>query len=238
MMNRTERNRWFRQHHYRWQQIKGSWILLGPDGWRATEHEAEDAIRQQTRHPSPAQWAQEIIKRRPLILDTETTGLDLARDEVVEIALLELDGTVPLNTLVRCRGIIPEDATAIHGITNEMLQGQPNFPEMWQKLCPYLSRPLIIYNAAYDVPMLAYGALRYGLRMARPDAHCLMCRYTEYSVGATGSYQSLQMACQAFGIEAGNHRALSDAQATRQVLLHLATMEEETLLDEGKVHPF
>jgi DNA polymerase-3 subunit epsilon len=227
MMSRTERNRWLRQHHYRWQQIKGSWLLLGPDGWRVTEYEAEDAIRQETRRPAPAEWAREMIKQRPLILDTETTGLDLGMDEVVEVALLELDGTVLLNTLVRCRGIIPDGATEIHGITNEMLEGQPTFPEMWEELCPYLSRPLVIYHAAYDVPMLAYGALRYGLRMARPDAHCLMCRYTEFSVGAMGSYQSLQTACRAFGIAAGNHRALSDAEATRRVLLHLATMEED-----------
>lgn len=227
-MSHNERKRWFRQHHYRWKQIRGRWVLLGPDGWGVSEHEAEEAIRQQTMHPSPTQWAQEIIKQRPLILDTETTGLDLGQDEIVEIALLELDGTVLLNTLVQCRGIIPYDATEIHGITNEMLQGQPTFPEMWEQLCPHLSRPLVIYNAAYDIPMLAYGALRYGLRMSRPNAHCLMCRYTEYSVGATGSYQSLGMACQAFGIEANNHRALADALATRQVLLQLAIMEEET----------
>src|SRR5262249_34993420 len=156
-----------------------------------------------------------------LILDTETTGLDLGRDEIVEIALLELDGSAVLNTLVQCRGVIPGEASDIHGITKEMLQGQPTFPEMWEQLCPHLSRPLVIYNAAYDVPMLAYGALRYGLRMARPDAHCLMCWYTDYSVGAAGSYQSLGVACQAFGIEANTHRALSDAQATRQVLLQL-----------------
>ena len=225
MMNRTERNKWFRQHHYRWQQVKGTWILLGPDGWRATEQEAEHAIQQQTTRPSPAQWAQDIIKQHPLLLDTETTGLDLGRDEIVEIALVELDGTVLLNTLVQCRGTIPEDATEIHGITNEMLQDQPTFPEMWQQLCSYISRPLVIYNAAYDVPMLAYGALRYGLRMSHPDAHCLMCRYTEYSIGTTGSYQSLGMACQAFDIETGNHRALSDAQTARQVLLRLAAAE-------------
>ena len=169
-----------------------------------------------------------MIEQHPLILDTETTGLDLGSDEIVEVAVLELDGTVLLNTLVQCRGTIPGEATDIHGITNEMLQGQPTFPEMWEQLGPYLSRPLVIYNAAYDVPMLAYGALRYGIRMARPNAHCLMCRYTDYSIGTTGTYQSLGMACQAFGIEAGAHRAHSDAEATRQVLLQLATLEEET----------
>jgi DNA polymerase-3 subunit epsilon len=235
MMTRAECNRWFRQHHYRWQQIKGTWILLGPDGWRATEREAEQAIQQQTIHLSPAQWARDIMKRHPLILDTETTGLDPAKDEIIDLALVELDGTVVLNTLIQCRGIIPDDAIAVHGITNEMLRGQPTFPDMWQQLRPYLSRPLVIYNTAYDIPMLAYGALRYGLRMSRPDAHCLMCQYTEYRVGPAGSYQRLEVACQEFGIEVSSHRALADAQATRQVLLHLAAVEEEAVeaIEEG-----
>lgn len=234
MMTRTERNRWFRQHHYRWQQIKGTWILLGPDGWRATEQEAEQAIQQQTMRLSPVQWAQDIIKRQPLILDTETTGLDLAKDEIIDLALVELDGTIVLNTLVQCQGIIPDDAIAVHGITNEMLQGQPTFSDMWQQLYPYLSRPLVIYNTAYDIPMLAYGALRYGLRMSRPDAHCLMCQYTEYRVGPTASYQRLETACQELEIEIGVHRALADAQATRQVLLHLAAVKEEETIGAGE----
>jgi DNA polymerase-3 subunit epsilon len=234
MTTRAERNRWFRQHHYRWQQIKGTWILLGPDGWRATEQEAEQAIQQQTVRPSPVRWAQDIVKWQPLILDTETTGLDPAKDEIIDLALVELDGTVVLNTLVQCQGIIPEDAIAIHGITNEMLQDQPTFPDVWQQLRPSLSRPLVIYNTAYDIPMLAYGALRYGLRMSRPDAHCLMCRYTEYRVGPTGSYQRLETACQEFEIEIGIHRALADAQATRQVLLHLAAVEEKETVEAGE----
>ncbi len=229
MITDARRSQWFRQHHYRWQRIKNTWLLLGPDGWRTNEQEAEIAIHQQTTRPSPAQWAKDIIQRHPLILDTETTGLDPAKDEILELALVELDGTVVLNTLIQCRGIIPDDAIAVHGITNEMLHGQPTFPDLWQQLLPFLSRPLVIYNTAYDIPMLAYGALRYGLHMSRPDAHCLMCRYTEYRVGSTGSYQRLETACREFGIEIGTHRALTDAQATRQVLLHLATLEEEQI---------
>lgn len=222
-----ERNRLFRQYHYRWQRIKDAEILLGPDGWRATEEEAEQAIQErQVACPSPVQWAQEIIQQRPLILDIETTGLSPANDEIIEIALLELDGTVVLNTLVQCRGNIPADAVAIHGISKEMLQGQPTFPEMWQQLLPHLSRPLVVYNTAYDIPMLAYNALRYRIRMPRPKAHCLMCWYTEYRAGIGAQYQSLTRACQEFGIEIGNHRALADADATRQVLLHLAAVDE------------
>jgi DNA polymerase III subunit epsilon len=223
MATRTERNTLFRNYHYKWQQFKGSWFLIGPDGWRTTEEEAEQAIQQiQSSSITSAQWAQTLIEQRPLILDTETTGLDPAKDEIIDIALVELDGTVLVNTLVQCRGTVPADATRIHGISNEMLQGQPTFPQMWEQLRPHLSRPLVIYNAAYDIPMLAYNALNYKIRMSRPQAHCLMTHFTDYSVGLGGPYQKLATACQHFHITPGGHRALSDAQAARQVLLHLA----------------
>jgi DNA polymerase-3 subunit epsilon len=196
---------------------------MGPDGWGVSEEEAEQAIQQQEQNPiTPVQWAKEIVQQHPLILDTETTGLDPARDEIIELALIELDGSVAIDTFIQSRQPIPIEATAIHGITDDMLQGKPTFPEVWERLAPYLSRPIIIYNAAYDIPMLAYNALRYKIRMPRPQAHCLMTHYTEYSVGADGPYQKLEVACRQFQIQVGIHRAISDAEATRQVLLQLS----------------
>ncbi len=224
MATRYEQKMLFRRHHYTWNRFKGTWILLGPDGWRTTEQEAERLIQQQRQQPppSPHEWARAMIEQRALILDTETTGLDPATDEIIELASIELDGTVIINTLVQSRKHVPADATRVHGITNEMLAGKLTFPELWDQLAPYLSRPLVIYNAAYDIPLLAYNALSYGLRMARPQAHCLMTHYTDASVGPGGSYQKLENACRYYGIPVGNHRALADAQAARQVLTSLA----------------
>ncbi|HWS85073.1 MAG TPA: hypothetical protein VN207_12535 [Ktedonobacteraceae bacterium] len=75
MMSRTERNAFLRRYHYRWKEVKGTWILLGPDGWRVTELEAEQNIEQLQQAPvlSPQAWAMDVIEQRPLVLDTETT---------------------------------------------------------------------------------------------------------------------------------------------------------------------
>ena len=67
-----------------------------------------------------AQQAQRWLDATPVFLDTETTGLnDLA--EIVEISILDDDGLVLLDTLVRPRRPIPADAIRIHGIRNEMV---------------------------------------------------------------------------------------------------------------------
>lgn len=68
---------------------------------------------------------------RPIIFfDTETTGVDIKKDRIVELAVLKLlpDGT----SEEKCRrfnpGIpIPKEATAVHGITDADVRGEPPF---------------------------------------------------------------------------------------------------------------
>jgi DNA polymerase-3 subunit epsilon len=229
-MNVSQRNRWLRDHHYRWRKnFSGQWLLIGPDGYPTTEQEARVAIGQhlQSTPPSPQQWARSLLEKRPLVLDTETSGLE-ASHEVIELALVEIDGTAVLNTLIQCQGEIPADAARVHGITKAMLSSAPAFPEVWEKLLPYQDREIIIYNAAFDIPLLAQTAARYQIILPRLKSHCLMIQYLAYVAGAQNngnlreSYRSLEAACHHFGVAVGGHRALSDAQAARAVLCHLA----------------
>ncbi|BCL79672.1 DNA polymerase III subunit epsilon [Ktedonobacteria bacterium brp13] len=229
-MNVTERNTWLRNHHYRWRKnLSGQWMLIGPDGYPTTEQAARKAIEQQHKSLplSPQQWARSMLEKRPLILDTETSGLE-ASHEVIELALVEIDGTVVLNTLIQCQGEIPADATRIHGITKTMLSSAPAFPEIWTSLTSYRDREIIIYNAAFDISLLTQTATRYQMTLPRLKSHCLMIQYLAYVAGAQTngksreSYHSLETACHQFGVVAGGHRALSDAQAAREVLCHLA----------------
>jgi len=231
---RQERNAFFRQHDYRWlPRGNGQWILVGPDGHATTEREASQAIQQKLQSPPihAQHWAHSMLKKQPLILDTETTGLK-SYHEVIELALVEvIDGTVLLDTLIQCQGIVSPDVTNIHGIKKAMLADAPTFPAVWAQLTPYLDRDIIIYHAAYDVPMLTQTAACYGITLPRLRSHCLMIQYLKYVTGSQSSgtqrdsYRSLDSACQHFGISVGGHRALPDAQAAREVLLHLATCE-------------
>lgn len=228
-MTATKQNAWLRAHHYRWRKtLSGQWVLIGPDGYPTTEQAAQKAIelRLKSSPLSPSIWARSMIEKRPLVLDTETSGLE-ASHEVIELALVEMDGTVALNTLIQCQEVIPADATRIHGITNAMLSSAPTFLDVWNWLLPYCDREIIIYNAAFDIPLLAQTAARYQIALPRLKSHCLMIQYLGYAVGAQQcgnqqeSYHSLEAACNHFGIAVGGHRALSDAQAAREVLCRM-----------------
>jgi DNA polymerase-3 subunit epsilon len=63
------------------------------------------------------------------IIDLETTGVDLATDKIVEIAIVKLmpDGTTQKKRkLVNPQKPIPPASSSVHGITDEMVKNAPD----------------------------------------------------------------------------------------------------------------
>lgn len=180
--------------------------------------------------------AREWLTRTPLFLDTETTGLR-ASAEICEIALVNHDGEVLLDALVKPARAIPGDAMAIHGITNAMVKDAPTFADLLPELDRQLAgRDVVIYNAGFDQKMLLQSAAARNVRLApwwranQPaEWHCAMLLYAEH-YGAWDEYrqsfrwQSLENAARQCRLPtpANAHRARSDAELTRQLILHMA----------------
>ena len=104
-----------------------------------------------------------------LAVDTETCALGSGRDCVVQFCAAELDGD--LRELSRWTQLvdpgrpIPPGATAIHGITDAMVAGQPRFAEVAPRLRS-LVRPdtvFMAYNAGFDLGVLNLEFARAGL---------------------------------------------------------------------------
>ncbi|MER6365830.1 3'-5' exonuclease [Kitasatospora sp. NPDC001527] len=132
----------------------------------------------------------------PVVLDTETTGLD---GYLVEVAVVRLDGVVLLEELVHPQIPIPPDSTGIHGITDSMVAGALTFGQLLLRLAAVLQdRQVLIWNAAFDVSVIRreLGRLHRadgGLALSRqgvdgwlglhlPDAlvECAMTRHAEW----------------------------------------------------------
>ncbi|TNI58895.1 DNA polymerase III subunit epsilon [Aeromonas dhakensis] len=166
------------------------------------------------------------------ILDTETTGLD-SQAEIVEISIIDELGQVVLDTLVKPLKPIPADATAIHGITNNMVASAPSWAEIHDDVCRIVSsKPLVIYNADYDMCLMAQTATLFGLNPVTADTgvHCAMLAYAEFYGdwnNFKGSYrwQRLTNAAQQQGvvIEGQAHRSLADVRMTLGVIKAMAT---------------
>lgn len=106
---------------------------------------------------------------RPIVFfDLETTGLDIVRDRIVEIALLKVnpDGTEEtLHTLVNPGMPISPESTAVHGITNEMVADKPEFGAIGTRVAGFIENcDLGGYNCnRFDIPMLAEELQRVGV---------------------------------------------------------------------------
>ncbi|HIE15850.1 MAG TPA: 3'-5' exonuclease [Bacteroidales bacterium] len=103
---------------------------------------------------------------RPLVFfDLETTGLNTATDKIVQISIIKIfpDGKEEKYNFFVNPGIpIPEEATAIHGITNEMVKDKPLFSEIAKKIADIISGcDLAGYNSnRFDIPLLAEEMLK------------------------------------------------------------------------------
>jgi len=92
-------------------------------------------------------------------LDLETTGLDISKDRIVQIACVKfnIDGIIEeKNTLVNPGIPIPKEATEIHGITNEIVEDKPTFKQLAKSILSFIQdRTILTYNGnSFDIPLL------------------------------------------------------------------------------------
>jgi DNA polymerase-3 subunit epsilon len=112
---------------------------------------------------TPAQ-AQDVP--RIVVFDCETTGIDFAKDQVIELCIQHgLDGAGPSRTW-RIRPSVPiaPAAQAVHGISIEELAGCPTFGEYADEIVQVFAVADVIvgYNISFDIDMLQAEYARIG----------------------------------------------------------------------------
>ncbi|MCT2387316.1 3'-5' exonuclease [Erwinia pyrifoliae] len=170
-----------------------------------------------------------------LILDTETTGLDRG-SEIIEIAIINCNRQVLLNTLVQPLNSIPDATTAIHGITNEMVARAPSWDEVHKQVIALIfSHGFIAYNSEYDARLIIQSAKVYGLdslafrQLINSSHDCAMLLYAEFygqwdERRENYKRQKLTAAAQQQGVAVDGqpHRALADCLLTLGVIKAIA----------------
>lgn len=165
--------------------------------------------------------ASKLLARAPagsavLYLDTETTGLSSAYDELLEIAIVDEAGTALIDTLVRpTRHKTWRAAQAIHNISPDDVATAPPLDEISDQLLDVLTAAdaVVIYNAPFDLGFLPDPIEK----VAEKKAVCAMRTYSAFM--RTSQRWHLADAARVAGhVWTGrNHRALSDALALRTV---------------------
>jgi DNA polymerase-3 subunit epsilon len=165
------------------------------------------------------------------VFDTETTGLEPSRgDEIIQIGAARIVNGRLLRQETFDQIVDPEiplkpESIPIHGITEDMVRGQPNIDVVlpaFHEFCE--DTVLIAHNAAFDMRFLQLKEDRTGIRFTQPVLDTLLLSAV---VHPNQESHKLDVILERLGITIGTrHNALEDALATGEVFLKLAKLLE------------
>jgi DNA polymerase-3 subunit epsilon len=179
---------------------------------------------------------------RQIVLDTETTGLELADGHrIIEIGCIELVHRRPTGRhwhryLKPGREVDP-GALAVHGITNEFLAAQPAFAEVAAEFLAFVDgTELVIHNAEFDVGFLDAELAASGIAGAIADR----CRVLDTLALARRMHPSqrnnLDALCKRYNVDNSGRElngALKDARILADVYLAMSGGQAALGLDAG-----
>ncbi len=168
---------------------------------------------------------------RQIVLDTETTGLQLADGHrIIEIGCVELvhrraTGAHWHRYLKPGREVDP-GALEVHGITNEFLATQPAFADVAGEFLAFVDgAELVIHNAEFDVAFLDAELAAAGIE-GGIAVHCRVVDSLELARRMhPGQRNSLDALCKRYGVDNSGrdlHGALKDARILADVYLAMS----------------
>ncbi|KON80655.1 exonuclease domain-containing protein [Azoarcus sp. PA01] len=166
------------------------------------------------------------------VFDTETTGLDPSKgDEIIQIGATRIVNGKLLRQesfeqlIDPGRGLSPE-SVRIHGITPDMLAGQPRIAKVLPAFHAFAQDTVLIaHNAAFDMRFLQLKEKLTGLRFDQPVLDTLLLSAV---VHPNQESHRLEAIAERLNLTiVGRHTALGDAIVTAEVLLKLIPLLAE-----------
>jgi DNA polymerase-3 subunit epsilon len=166
------------------------------------------------------------------VFDTETTGLEPSNgDEIIQVGAARIVNNRLLRQETFNQIVDPEiplkpESIPIHGITEDMVRGQPTIDVVlpaFHEFCE--DTVLIAHNAAFDMRFLQLKEERTGIRFTQPVLDTLLLSAV---VHPNQESHKLDVILERLGITIGTrHNALEDALATGEVFLKLVKLLED-----------
>ena len=177
---------------------------------------------------------------RQVVLDTETTGLEVREGHrLIEIGCVELiDRKLTgrqLHQYINPGRTIDEGAEAVHGITLEFLADKPDFSAVKEEIIEFLSgAELIIHNASFDVGFLDAELKRARERRRIADFSAVTDSLALARTKYPGQKNNLDALCKRLGVDNTArtlHGALLDAEILAEVYLAMTGGQASLVLD-------
>ena len=170
------------------------------------------------------------------VFDTETTGLEPSNgDEIIQIGAVRIVNNRMLRQEIFNQLVVPEmpikpEGIPIHGITDDMVRGQPTIDQVLPAFHEFCEDTVIIaHNAAFDMRFLQLKEEQAGVRFAQPVLDTLLLSAV---VHPNQESHKLDAILERLGISIETrHNALDDSLATAEVFIKLVPL----LADKGIV---
>jgi DNA polymerase III subunit epsilon len=178
--------------------------------------------------------------KNPLVfLDLETTGINIASDRIVEIALLKVhpNGDEEEKVmLINPEMAIPESSTRIHGITDARVQNAPSFREVAKTLAKFLEGcDLAGFNSnRFDIPLLAEEFLRVDVDIDFKKRKFVDVQAIFHKMEKRTLHAAYKFYCGKEHVDA--HSALADTRATYEVLKAQLDQYDGVEYEDSKGH--
>ena len=173
------------------------------------------------------------LTRSLVFFDVETTGLNIGKDKIIELALLKInpDGSEEAKVW-RINPEIPisKEAEAVHGISNVDLKNEPVFVDIADEILQFLENcDLAGYNSnKFDLPLLVEEFLRVNIDFDLKDRCCIDVQNIFHKMEPRNLSAAYRFYCQKELTDA--HQALADSKATFEIL------KGQLAKYEGKTH--
>ena len=173
---------------------------------------------------------------REVVLDTETTGLDpRSGHRIVEIGCVELINHMAtgkhFHKYLNPERDIPEQASVIHGLTEEFLSSQPVFADIAEEFEAFIGdSTLVIHNAEFDLGFINAEREKISQPPIAPDLAIDTVSLARRKF--PGAQANLDALCRRFKIDNSNrslHGALKDARLLAEVYLELIGGRQQNL---------
>jgi DNA polymerase-3 subunit epsilon len=183
---------------------------------------------------------------RQVVLDTETTGLEVDRQHrIIEIGCLELNNRRltgrSFHRYVNPERDIEQGALAVHGLTREQLAKEPTFAEIHAELLDFVcDAELIIHNAPFDIAFLNAELARLGGAPPITDLCTVLDTLALARQTHPGQRNSLDALCKRYSVDNSHreyHGALLDARLLAEVYLAMTGGQAKLVLSEESAGP-
>jgi DNA polymerase III epsilon subunit family exonuclease len=166
-----------------------------------------------------------------VVFDTETTGLHPTDgDEIIQLGAVRIvKGRIlrdeSIDQLIDPRRSVPRSSVAIHGITPDLLVGQPTIEEVLPTFRTFVEGAVLVaHNAAFDMKFLNLKQARTGIVFDQPVLDTLLLSSIVHPNFGT---HALDAIAERLDIPiVGRHTAFGDAIVTAEVLLKLIPLLE------------